>query len=216
MNKFTTISGLISNLAAIVGVIFGFINPTVTIICAIIALIDSFLQITFGEQNNLVTEFLEIIIGLIVAWISGESWLLMTSYVVCMGTAIVWIVGIAAYFIIGNKANGRYSDNDDLNLTLVESLWLPRIPLEDQEAYKKNAYIIKQMTDMKNKAEHDLSNGATIEDLDLMLKHKQISQEKYDEFKNAIESLQMIIRAASHSIKTAEDEQQKIMDKYDN
>ena len=211
MNKFTTISGLISNLAAIVGVIFGFINPTVTIICAIIALIDSFLQITFGDQNNLGTEFLEIIIGLIVAWISGESWLVMTSYVICMGTAIVWIVGIATYFIIGNKANNNHTKKDNTNTNM-----LSKMTPEGQEAYKKNEHIIEQMTDMKNKAERDLSNGATIEDLDLMLKYKRISQEEYDKFKNSIEILQMIISTAPHSIKTAKEEQQKIMDKYDN
>ena len=100
MRKFLSFSGAFSTLASIAGIVFYFTGlQTYTIICAICTLIDSFLQIKFGEQNNLTTEIISIIIGIIIALFAKVNIIGCASVSLCIVNALMSILGIASIII---------------------------------------------------------------------------------------------------------------------
>lgn len=87
------ISSIVSTLAAIVGIITYFINPTITIICGIISFINSLIQIFFGDQNNITTEIITIIIGLIAALIFDAPIFACICFALCIGEILLLLIG---------------------------------------------------------------------------------------------------------------------------
>ena len=92
-NTLSTISGTVGTISSFVGSIFFFININVTIICALILIVDSFIQVIFGEQNNLTTEVLTVIVAIIVALIIDANILHTIVFAMCIVTAVFSILG---------------------------------------------------------------------------------------------------------------------------
>lgn len=92
-SPFATIFGVLSTIAAIVGVVFFFINPTVTIICAIISALNSLVQVIWGDQNNLNTEIATIVIGVIIALIADFSIFNTICFALCIVEALMTVIG---------------------------------------------------------------------------------------------------------------------------
>ena len=105
MNKspFISILGAISTIASIVGIIFFFINPTVTIVCAAISALNSILQVTFADQNNITTEIVTIIIAVIVAFIIQKPIFPIICFALCLGDTLMSVLGWISMFIFYKK-----------------------------------------------------------------------------------------------------------------
>lgn len=94
MNKFTAISPFLSFIASIIGIICYFTNiTTVTIICGIITLLDSAAQVFWGSQKNFNTEFITIVIGIIIALIFKLSIFPCVFLCLCIGSALLTVIG---------------------------------------------------------------------------------------------------------------------------
>lgn len=102
-SPFFSILGLISTIASIIGIIFFFINPTVTIICAVISALNSILQVAFGDQNNITTEIVTIIIAVIVALIIQKPIFPIICFAICIADAIMSVLGLISMFIFYKK-----------------------------------------------------------------------------------------------------------------
>lgn len=102
-SPFISVIGAISTIASIVGAIFFFINPTVTIICAIISALNSILQVTFGDQNNITTEIAAIIIAVIVALIIQKPVFLIVCFAICLVEALMSVLGWIFMFTFYKK-----------------------------------------------------------------------------------------------------------------
>lgn len=92
--KFATIFGVLSTIVSILGIIFFFINPSVTCYCALFSLLNSLIQITVGGQNNLNTEISTIIIALIIALIGRLNILRTISFAICLIDVLMYIFGL--------------------------------------------------------------------------------------------------------------------------
>lgn len=103
MLAFLNAFGFISGLLSIIGIILFFINPVFTIFCAAFSIIDSILQIFFGEQNNFSTEIFTIIIAVIIACIAKLSYINTISFALCICNALLWIIGWI--FVANNKSH---------------------------------------------------------------------------------------------------------------
>lgn len=90
----------LSNIAAIVGIIAYFINPTITIICGIITFIDSLVQIFLGNQNNITTEIVTIIIGLIVALIIDVPVFACICFALCIGSLLMLLLALLLFLFV--------------------------------------------------------------------------------------------------------------------
>lgn len=93
MYQISNISGFISSLTSILGTIFYFFNPTVTIVCAILSILNSLIQVVFGDQNNLNTEIATIIIAAIVALFIKTSIFNFTCFAICAVDSLILIIG---------------------------------------------------------------------------------------------------------------------------
>ena len=87
------IIGFVSSISAIVGVVFWFINPTVTIVCALITIIDSIIQVIFGDQNNLTSEIATVIISAIISLIAKTPTFETICFGLCLVAAVFAIIG---------------------------------------------------------------------------------------------------------------------------
>ena len=105
MNKspFISILGAISTITSVIGIIFFFINPTVTIVCAAISALNSLLQITFGDQSNITTEIVTIIIAIIVALIIQKPIFPIICFALCLGDTLMSVLGWISMFIFYKK-----------------------------------------------------------------------------------------------------------------
>ena len=100
--RFINIFGFISILIAIAGVICFFINPTITIVCGVVSIIDSLIQRFFGEQNSLITEILTTFVAIIVAVIAKLAILQIVAFALCLAEAILGVIG---WIIVAIKLN---------------------------------------------------------------------------------------------------------------
>ena len=91
--------GFISSISAIIGTVFWFINPTITIICAVISALNSIVQVCFGEQTNLVTEIATIIISAIIALIAKTPIFITICFGICITDAVMSILGWITMFV---------------------------------------------------------------------------------------------------------------------
>lgn len=98
-----TIFGILSVVAAIVGVIFFFINPTVTIVCAVISILNSIIQVVCGDQNNLTTEIATIVIAIIIALIADISIFNTICFALCIVEALMTVIGWIFMLVAGRR-----------------------------------------------------------------------------------------------------------------
>lgn len=100
--RFVNVCGFISILVSIAGVICFFINPTITIVCGVVSVINSLIQRFFGEQNSLITEFFTIFVAIIVAVIAKLAILQTVSFALCLDETILGVIG---WIIVAIKLN---------------------------------------------------------------------------------------------------------------
>lgn len=91
---FLNLLGFISAIVSIAGIVLFFFNPALTIICAIVSIINSLLQVFIGEQNNFSTEILTIVIAAIISFIAKISYINTICFALCISNALFYIVGL--------------------------------------------------------------------------------------------------------------------------
>lgn len=99
LGLFSTLSTLVS----IVGAICFFAFPPLTYFCGAFSLLNSFIQLIFGEQKNLTTEISTAILGLIVALLVKGNILLYIAFMLCIGEIFTTIIGWILIAIMKNK-----------------------------------------------------------------------------------------------------------------
>lgn len=103
-SKITILSNIIGVMASIVGIVTFFCGfPIVTIVCAVITLFDSFIQVIAGDQNNFITEIVTIIIGVIVGLTTTIGVVDGISIALCFGCLALAVVGWAFILISGKR-----------------------------------------------------------------------------------------------------------------
>lgn len=89
----TSIS-IISFLGTITGIVLYFLGyPMVTFVCAILSVIDSFLQRFVGEQDNFVMESLSISVGFVVGYFLNIPFYLSMALALCIEHTLVVLIG---------------------------------------------------------------------------------------------------------------------------
>lgn len=98
LRKFTSLSGFISCIAAIAGVVALIIGYyPLLYICAVITLIDSFIQVIFADQNSFATEIAMIVIGWIISNWVADFWICVSA-ALCIETALLSLFGWIVIF----------------------------------------------------------------------------------------------------------------------
>ena len=91
MYQFARFFNFVSSIASMIGIVCFFINPTITIICGILSLVNSILQVAFSDQNNLSTEITTIIIAIILALIIKTPIIPLIALFLC-GVEILMLI----------------------------------------------------------------------------------------------------------------------------
>jgi len=101
MRTVTNILGKLTTFATIVGIISFFwdfdSHITVLYCCAGVSFLHSVLNVTFGDQNNLVTEGYTIAVGTIVAFVFKLPLLPMLALFICIGEVCFTIIAILSF-----------------------------------------------------------------------------------------------------------------------
>lgn len=92
--------GFFSFLSSVAGLIFFSSNPQVTLVCAAISLINSFIQVTFGSQNGFTTEAIAIVAGIAIALFTELPWYHSIALTICVEGVLLQIVGYIAVLVI--------------------------------------------------------------------------------------------------------------------
>lgn len=105
MNRhpFVSVLSVIDIIAVIIGCIFYFINPTVTIICGVITAINSVTQVVWGDQNNFSTEIATIIISLIIASLADLPIFEFICFILCAVDLLMLVVGWIISLVYSRK-----------------------------------------------------------------------------------------------------------------
>ena len=104
MKKFVEILGTIEFLASLAGIICFFTgHQTITLFCAAFSILHSFLNVVFGDQNNLGTEIFTIFVALIVAVVFKLDMLSVVAVAVCIGSVAFLLVPFLLVAIFGAK-----------------------------------------------------------------------------------------------------------------
>ena len=93
MNRGVFYFGIMSAISSIVGVICYFINAGITIICGVVSLINSVVQITFGDQNNLGTEIFSVFVAVIISLIFNLPIFAFIGFILCVVEVIMAFLG---------------------------------------------------------------------------------------------------------------------------
>lgn len=200
MNKsfFITILGAVSTIASIVGIIFFFIDPTVTIICAIISALNSILQIALGDQNNITTEIVTIIIAVIVALIMQKTIFPIICFALCLVDALMSILGwisMFAFYKSATKFDKSASQTDENYKELFgnPSDFINISFMSDKE--KSDFQNLSKAITTTEKTYQDALNNLgdlTENDIELLYKNNIISNKQYSLTKSSYESLLFI------------------------
>ena len=94
------IFSLLTAIISIIGIIFYFVNPTITTVCACFSIINSFIQIIYGNQKNFSTEFLTVIIAIIVSGIRDLSYWNTICFSLCIADVLSAILGWISLLIL--------------------------------------------------------------------------------------------------------------------
>lgn len=104
MKKFVETLGALEFIVALVGILCFFIgHPTITLFCAAFSLLHSFLNVVFGDQNNLMTEMFTIFVGMIVAVVFKLNMLNVVAVAICIGSVAIMIVPLLLIAVFGRK-----------------------------------------------------------------------------------------------------------------
>lgn len=87
------ILSILSIPTSILGLVTFSSNPSITIICALIALFDCLANVFCKSQDNVSKEVIAIIVGIIVAVINDFPWYLGAAAGLCLATAIMNTLG---------------------------------------------------------------------------------------------------------------------------
>ncbi len=101
--KIAGISSIISTMTEIVGIIFFFSNPTITIFCAIVSWINSFLQSVYGGQRTFNTEIATIVISAVIAVIIKKPVFSIICFGTCIGSLLCLFFGWILMLFFYNK-----------------------------------------------------------------------------------------------------------------
>ena len=86
--------GIASVITSAIGTVAFFTHSyTLLIVCAVISIADSLIQIIWGEQNNLNTEIATIVIFSVVSFFSNVKWIILVSFGLCISSLLITIVG---------------------------------------------------------------------------------------------------------------------------
>lgn len=94
------IFSLLTTIISIIGIIFYFVNPTVTTVCACFSVINSFIQIIYGDQKNFSTEILTVIIAVIVSGIRDLSYWNTICFSLCIADVLLAVLGWISLLIL--------------------------------------------------------------------------------------------------------------------
>ena len=101
--KIVTASNILSFIAAIAGIVFLILGMRIfLIVCAIVTLVDSVIQVTLGDQNGFFTEIAMVAIGGILA-IFKLDFLTCAAAALCIETAALTLIGLLVGMIRGNR-----------------------------------------------------------------------------------------------------------------
>ena len=102
MKIFAVIFQYISFVIAVIGIICYFNNTYfLTIICGFFTLIDSFIQVLWGDQNNFNTEIAFIVIAVVIALIFKLPLLPFIALILCITSVLFELIGwILMFFTI--------------------------------------------------------------------------------------------------------------------
>ena len=102
--KTSNIISAISTIFAIAGIVCFFCGlRTITIICAVVTIIDSFVQIRWGDQNNFVTEIIAAIVGVFVALFTKTNIVHLISVALCIWCIVALLFGWIYLIVITRK-----------------------------------------------------------------------------------------------------------------
>ena len=103
MKKFVEISNTIGIIAGFVGIVtYYWVTKDLVIWLAAISLITSFINVIFGEQNSLISEFLAMGVGLAVAVILNRGIINYIALALCFENALLSLFALIVtlrYFI---------------------------------------------------------------------------------------------------------------------
>lgn len=85
---------LISFVASAAGIIMFFTKPVVTVFCGVFSIVESLLQVIFGEQNSIITEILTIVIAIVIAFIAKLSYMQTIGFALCVVNVLLYIIGL--------------------------------------------------------------------------------------------------------------------------
>jgi len=94
----TGILQVVATVCSILGIVFYFVSDArVTIACAIVCFISSFVNVFWGEQNSLITEFIATGIGMFVAHLCDLDMLSTASLALCIENISMMVIGWTAF-----------------------------------------------------------------------------------------------------------------------
>lgn len=85
---------LLGTLAGIVGCVFIFININVTLICAAVTVVSSFINVVTGEQKGFISEIIFGGLGALIAVLCGGNWLHGVAIGLCVESVLLWLIGL--------------------------------------------------------------------------------------------------------------------------
>ncbi len=97
------IFSLSTTIISIIGIIFFFVNPTVTTVCACFSIINSFIQVIYGDQKNFSTEILTVIIAIIISGIAGISYWNTICLSLCIADVLLTVLGWISMVLLNAK-----------------------------------------------------------------------------------------------------------------
>ncbi len=103
MYKFAMVITHLSGITSIIGFIFAFINPSVTLVLAGFSLFASVMNVWFGDQNGFVTEIFTIIMGLLIGLVSEIPIAVAIGAAICFGDALISIIGWISLLVYTGK-----------------------------------------------------------------------------------------------------------------
>ena len=117
---FILIFGIVSAIMSVIGIVFYFSdNQTITIVAAVISLLDFIIQVVGGKQNSLIAEIVTIIIAIIVSTIFKLSFFNTLAIFICFADSLLTISG----YIFPPSIIKRFNKDNNTNTS-------PSIPLD--------------------------------------------------------------------------------------
>lgn len=84
---------ILSVIGSVLGIVFFFINPIVTIICGAFSLVSSIINIIWGDQNNLGTEIFTIVVATVIFFFTETNWFEIVTFALCIVEVLLTIIG---------------------------------------------------------------------------------------------------------------------------